>query len=65
MKARDPLPLSHDAIRSTACVAACVVAPETTPLLALARDQGRRIQTGVPMLAAQLDPRLAFMRVPV
>ena len=63
MKADDELPLSRDAIERTALVAECVVAPEFTPLLEAAREKGRAIHTGVPMLTAQMDLILRFMGV--
>jgi shikimate dehydrogenase len=44
-------------------VAECVIAPEMTRLLDLAKAEKRKIHTGVPMLAAQLKMMLSFMGV--
>jgi shikimate dehydrogenase len=63
MKADDELPLSHDVIERTALVAERVIAPEMTRLLEAAREKGRAIHTGVPMLTAQMDLILRFMGV--
>src|SRR5262249_39119704 len=63
MNADDEMPLSHDAIGRTALVAEGVVAPEITPLVTAAREKGRAIHTGVPMLTAQMDLILRFMGV--
>jgi len=40
-----------------------VIAPEMTRLLAVARQRGRAIHTGVAMLTSQIDLMLAFMGV--
>ncbi len=61
MKPDDDLPLSESAIERSALIAECVIAPEMTRLLELARQRGRAIHTGVPMLEAQLDLILRFM----
>jgi len=63
MNPGDALPLSNSVIERSALIAECVIAPEITPLLELARQRGRAIHTGVPMLLAQLDMMLAFMGV--
>lgn len=63
MNADDALPMSQRTIERSALIAECVVAPETTRLLEVARDRGRSVHTGVPMLAAQLDLMLRFMAV--
>lgn len=62
MNAEDDLPLSSDVIDRSALVAECVASPETTRLLELARRRGRAVHSGVPMLAAQLELMLEFMR---
>ena len=61
MQPGDALPLGRDAIAAAGLVAECVIAPEITALLALARELGRPIHTGVPMLAEQMGLMLDFM----
>ena len=63
MKADDELPLSPDVLERATLVAECVVAPEMTRLLEVAREKGCAIHTGVPMLAAQIDLMLQFTGV--
>ncbi len=63
MKADDELPLSPDVLERATLVAECVVAPEKTRLLEVAREKGCAIHTGVPMLAAQIDLMLRFTGV--
>ncbi len=63
MKADDELSLSHDIVDRSALIAECVIAPEMTRLLEVARKQGRPVHTGVPMLVAQMDLMLRFMGV--
>ncbi len=63
MNANDALPFSDAMIDASALVAECVLAPEMTPLLELARRRGHAVHTGVPMLNAQLEMMLAFMGV--
>ncbi|MGE0823090.1 MAG: shikimate dehydrogenase [Candidatus Binatia bacterium] len=58
----DALPLPVEVVESSSLIAECVIAPEITPLLEIARTKGRTIHTGVPMLAAQMDLMLRFMR---
>ena len=59
----DALPFDEAVIGRSALVAECVVAPEMTQLLEIARQRGRAIHTGVPMLEAQLEMLLRFMGV--
>lgn len=61
MRAGDELPLPRDVVAAAGLVAECVIAPEVTPLLELARALGRSTHGGVPMLAAQMDLMLDFM----
>jgi len=61
MQPGDALPFSTDVIDRSALVAECVIAPEMTRLLDVARQRGRAIHTGVAMLTSQLDLMLAFM----
>ncbi|MDX2166682.1 MAG: shikimate dehydrogenase [Deltaproteobacteria bacterium] len=63
MQPDDVLPFRPEIVARAALVAECVIAPEITPLLALARRQGIAIHTGVPMLTAQIDLMLRFMGV--
>ena len=62
MKANDALPFDEALLDRVRVVAECVIAPEITKLLELARRKGRKIHTGVPMLAAQVKLMLEFMR---
>lgn len=63
MKPGDELPLPEVLIDRSRLVADCVLAPEISPLLDLARKKGKVIHTGVPMLAAQMKRMLTFMGV--
>ena len=63
MQPGDALPFDEATIERSALVAECVVAPEMTQLLEIARQRGRAIHTGVPMLEAQLEMLLRFMGV--
>jgi shikimate dehydrogenase len=63
MKPGDPLPMDEALIDRTALVAECVISPEITTLLEVAKRRGRQIHTGVPMLAAQINLMLAFLGV--
>lgn len=63
MQPGDALPFDEAVIERSALVAECVVAPEMTQLLEVARQRGRAIHTGVPMLEAQLEMLLRFMGV--
>ncbi|WP_110649282.1 hypothetical protein [Salinicola peritrichatus] len=48
-------------VGSSHLVAECVIAPEMTKLLKLARSRGKAIHTGMPMLTAQMELMLRFM----
>jgi shikimate dehydrogenase len=61
MRTGDALPMSRDLVGRSALVAECVLAPDMTPLLELARALGRTIHPGLPMLTAQMDLLLDFM----
>ncbi len=63
MRADDELPMTHDLVERSALIADCVIAPEMTRLLEVARETGRRFHTGVPMLTAQMEMMLRFMGV--
>lgn len=63
MRDADPLPVSEDIIGRTVGVADCVVAPEVTRFIDAGRRGGRTVQTGLPMLTAQIDLLLDFMHV--
>jgi shikimate dehydrogenase len=58
----DPVPFEDAHIDLARVVAECVIAPEMTKLLSVARRKGKKIHTGVPMLAAQVKLMLEFMR---
>lgn len=64
MKPGDALPFGEDVVDRAGLVADCVLAPEMTRLLSLARSRGKPIHTGVPMLVAQVEAMMAFMGVP-
>lgn len=61
MNPGDDLPIPRDVIERSALVAECVIAPEMTRLLEVARERGCAIHTGVPMLEAQMAMMLDFM----
>lgn len=63
MRPDDAVPFSDAVLAHVAVVAECVVAPETTRLLARARELGRTIHGGLPMLRAQMELMLRFMGV--
>jgi shikimate dehydrogenase len=63
MKPTDELPMSQETIENSDLIAECVVAPEITALLEAARQRGRAVHTGVPMLASQMALMLKFMGV--
>ncbi|QDZ29353.1 shikimate dehydrogenase [Noviherbaspirillum sp. UKPF54] len=63
MDANDPLPIPEAVVSRSAVVADCVIAPEMTRLLETAKGHGCAIQSGAPMLAAQMDMMLEFMGV--
>lgn len=63
MQPGEALPLEAALLERTALVAECVIAPEITPLLELARRLGKQTHTGVPMLTAQIGLMLDFMGV--
>jgi shikimate dehydrogenase len=63
MRGSDALPLSKALITRCALLAECVIAPEITPLLAIAGAQSKSVHTGLPMLAAQMDLMLGYMGV--
>lgn len=61
MKPNDALPISENVVLRSAVIAECVLAPETTALLQLAKNHGKTIHTGLPMLTSQLQLMLNFM----
>jgi shikimate dehydrogenase len=63
MKPNNELSIPPAIVEKSRMVADCVVSPEMTPLLELAKRRDRTIHTGVPMLAAQMDLMLRFMGV--
>lgn len=64
MKPDDALPVASEVIAAAGLVAECVIAPEMTRLLERARELGRPIHGGVPMLAEQMALMLDFMAGP-
>ncbi len=65
MQSSDPLPMSAPLVDRCALIAECVVAPELTPLLELARSRQRLVHTGIPMLSSQMELMLRFMGAPL
>lgn len=63
MRPEDQLPMEEVLINRTSLVAECVIAPEITALLEVAKRKGRQVHTGVPMLSAQMRLMLDFMGV--
>lgn len=63
MSPHDSLPMAEALVARSSLVAECVIAPEMTPLLEIAKSKGRQVHTGVPMLAAQLELMLSFMGI--
>ncbi|HZR81656.1 MAG TPA: shikimate dehydrogenase [Candidatus Binatia bacterium] len=63
MKPDDDLPMPLGVIDRARLVAECVVAPETTRLLEVARERGRAVHGGIAMLTAQMELMLRFMGV--
>jgi shikimate dehydrogenase len=61
MKSEDDLPMRLEVIERSALIAECVIAPEMTRLLEIAKSKGRALHTGVPMLAEQMNLLLQFM----
>jgi shikimate dehydrogenase len=61
MNATDPLPFDGGAITPDQVVADIIMSPEVTPLLALARTRGCKVQFGAPMLKAQIALMAQFM----
>lgn len=60
MKSTDPLPMSSELVSSCTLVADCIIAPETTPLLALAQQHQCVVHHGAPMFAGQMGNVLKF-----
>lgn len=63
MRPDDALPFADDVLARVGLVAECVVAPETTRLLARAGELGIAVHGGLPMLRAQMELVLRFMGV--
>ena len=63
LKAGDPLPLDVSQLQASQIVAEIIMDPETTALLATAKEKGCRVHYGRPMLDAQLDLMAAFMEM--
>jgi shikimate dehydrogenase len=63
LKEGDPLPLDANRLSSDQIVAEIIMQPETTALLAVAKERGCRTHPGRPMLACQLELMAAFMEM--
>lgn len=63
LKDGDPLPLDVDRLSADQIVAEIIMQPETTALLAAAKERGCRTHPGQPMLACQLELMAAFMEM--
>lgn len=63
MHTSDELPFPVDRLTPGTLVAEVVVEPETTPLLAAARERGCSIHGGLPMLLAQIDQVIEFLEL--
>jgi shikimate dehydrogenase len=63
MNPGDELPMSEALVSRSKLVAECVIAPEVTALLKVARRNGCHVHTGIPMLFAQINMMLKFMGV--
>lgn len=63
LKEGDTLPLDVTRLTSDQTVAEIIMQPETTALLAAAKERGCRIHYGKPMLACQLELMAEFMRM--
>jgi shikimate dehydrogenase len=59
----DPLPLDANGLSSGQVVAEIIMQPETTALLAAAKERGCRTHPGRPMLTCQLELMAKFMRM--
>jgi shikimate dehydrogenase len=62
MQPDDALPVDVAALAPGMVAAEIVIHPETTPFLAAAAARGCAVQRGLPMLEAQIDLMLEFMR---
>lgn len=62
MKPDDPLPVDVGALAPGMVAAEIVIHPETTSFLAEAAKRGCALHRGLPMLAAQIDLMIEFMR---
>lgn len=63
LKEGDPLPLDVSRLTADQTVAEIIMQPETTALLAAAKEKGCRTHPGKPMLACQLELMAEFMRM--
>jgi shikimate dehydrogenase len=59
----DPLPLDVNGLSSSQIVAEIIMQPETTAVLAAAKERGCRTHPGRPMLTCQLELMAKFMRM--
>lgn len=65
MHSGDALPFDIAVIQRSTLVTECVLAPEMTVLLQMAKAEGKAVHTGLPMLQGQLTLMLQFMGVPL
>lgn len=61
MAETDPYPLMVDDMQSNQVVAEIIMRPELTPLLAVAKEKGCKIQYGLPMLQSQIELMVDFL----
>jgi shikimate dehydrogenase len=61
MAETDPYPLLAEELQSNQVVAEIIMKPELTPLLAVAKEKGCKIQYGLPMLESQIELMVNFM----
>ncbi len=64
LKPDDPLPVDAGRLGPGVAVAEIIMTPETTALLAAAKERGCRVFYGRPMLERQVDMIAAFLGIP-
>ncbi len=64
LKPDDPLPVDAGRLKPSTAVVDIIMAPETTPLLAAAKERGCPVFYGRPMLERQMDLIADFLGIP-